>query len=131
MNMKYYVERITSVAAALILLQTLFFKFTGAPESVYIFNELGIEPYGRIGTGILELIAAGLLLFKRTSLFGSILGLGIISGAILSHLFVLGIEVQNDGGLLFGLAILVFILLTINLTLQQEKLVDLIRLGRN
>lgn len=129
--MKYYVERITSVAAALILLQTLFFKFTGAPESVYIFNELGIEPYGRIGTGILELIAAGLLLFKRTSLFGSILGLGIISGAILSHLFVLGIEVQNDGGLLFGLAILVFILLTINLTLQQEKLVDLIRLGRN
>ncbi|MGB5321043.1 DoxX family protein [Lutimonas sp.] len=129
--MKYYIERISSVAAAVILLQTLFFKFTGAPESVYIFNELGIEPYGRIGTGIVELIVAGLLLFKRTSLFGSILGLGVISGAILSHLFVLGIEVQNDGGLLFGLAILVFILLTINLTLQQEKLVDLIRLVRN
>ena len=129
--MKYYIERISSFAAAVILLQTLFFKFTGAPESVYIFNELGIEPYGRIGTGIVELIVAGLLLFKRTSLFGSILGLGVISGAILSHLFVLGIEVQNDGGLLFGLAILVFILLTINLTLQQEKLVDLIRLVRN
>jgi hypothetical protein len=72
-----------------------------------------------------------LLLFKRTSLYGGILGFGIISGAILSHLFVLGIEVQNDGGLLFGLAILVFILLTINLTLQKEKLVDLIRLVRN
>lgn len=129
--MKYYIERISSVAAAVILLQTLFFKFTGAPESVYIFNELGIEPYGRIGTGILELIAAGLLLFKRTSLFGGILGLGIISGAILSHLFVLGIEVENDGGLLFGLAILVFILLTINLTLQKEKFVDLIRSIRN
>jgi hypothetical protein len=129
--MKYYIERISSVAAAVIFLQTLFFKFTGAPESIYIFNELGIEPYGRIGTGILELIVAGLLLFKRTSLFGGILGLGIISGAILSHLFVLGIEVQNDGGLLFGLAILVFILLTINLTLQKEKLVDLIRLVRN
>lgn len=129
--MKYYIERISSVAAAVILLQTLFFKFTGAPESVYIFNELGIEPYGRIGTGILELIVAGLLLFKRTSLFGGIFGLGIVSGAILSHLFVLGIEVQNDGGLLFGLAILVFILLTINLTLQKEKLVDLIRLVRN
>lgn len=129
--MKYYIERISSVAAAVILLQTLFFKFTGAPESVYIFNELGIEPYGRIGTGILELIAAGLLLFKRTSLFGGILGIGIISGAILSHLFVLGIEVANDGGLLFGLAILVFILLTINLTLQKEKFVDLIRSIRN
>jgi len=129
--MKYYIERISSVAAAVILLQTLFFKCTRAPESVYIFNELGIEPYGRIGTGILELIAAGLLLFKRTSLFGGILGLGIISGAILSHLFVLGIEVENDGGLLFGLAILVFILLTINLTLQKEKFVDLIRSIRN
>src|SRR5210317_824586 len=124
MNMKYYIERISSVAAAVILLQTLFFKFTGAPESVYIFNELGIEPYGRIGTGILELITAGLLLFKRTSLFGDILGLGIISGAILSHLFVLGIEVENDGGLLFGMAVLVFILLAINLILQKQKLVD-------
>ena len=129
--MKHYVERISSVIAALILLQTLFFKFTAAPESVYIFSELGMEPYGRIGTGILELIVAGLLLVKRTSLIGGFLGLGIISGAILSHLFVLGIEVQDDGGLLFGMAVLVFILLTINLILQKQKLVDLIRSVRN
>ena len=129
--MKYYIERISSVAAALILLQTLFFKFTGAPESVYIFSELGVEPYGRIGTGVLELIVAGLLLVKRTSLIGGILGLGIISGAILSHLFFLGIEVQHDGGLLFGMAVLVFILLAINLILQQEKLADFIRSVRN
>ena len=129
--MKYYIERISSVATAVILLQTLFFKFTAAPESVYIFSELGVEPYGRIGTGVLELIAAGLLLVKRTSLIGGILGLGIISGAILSHLFVLGIEVQHDGNLLFGMAVLVFILLAINVILQKEKLADLIRSVRN
>ena len=129
--MKHYVERVSSVIAALILLQTLFFKFTAAPESVYIFSELGMEPYGRIGTGILELIVAGLLLVKRTSLIGGFLGLGIISGAILSHLFGLGLEVQDDGGLLFGMAVLVVILLPSHLILQKQKLVDLIRSVRN
>lgn len=117
-----------SMAAAIIILQTLFFKFTAAPESVFIFNLLGMEPYGRIGTGILELVTAGLLLIKRTSVIGDLIGLGIISGAILAHLFILGVEVQNDGGLLFGLALLVFILLTINLILQKHKFIDLIRL---
>lgn len=125
--MKYYIERISSILAAIILLQTLYFKFTGAPESVYIFSQLGLEPYGRIGTGVMELIISVLLIFKRTSLFGSILGIGVILGAILSHLFVLGIEVQNDGGLLFGMAILVFILLLISLTLQKDKLLDLVK----
>jgi len=94
--MKYYIERISSIIAAIILLQTLYFKFSGAPESVYIFSQLGVEPYGRIGTGVLELIVAVLLIFKRTSLIGSIIGLGVISGAILSHLFVLGIEVVKS-----------------------------------
>ena len=88
-------ERISSIIAALILLQTLYFKFTAAPESVFIFTELGLEPYGRIGTGILELIIALLLVIKRTSLTGAILGLGVITGAIFSHIFVLGIEVQD------------------------------------
>ena len=75
------IERISSVIGALILLQTLYFKFTAAPESVYIFSELGMEPYGRIGTGILELIIALLLLIKKSSLIGAILGLGVITGA--------------------------------------------------
>ena len=119
--MKYDLERISAILAALILLQTLYFKFTGAPESVYIFSQLGIEPYGRIGTGALELIISGLLLFKRSSLIGSILGLGVITGAILSHIFVLGIEVQQDGGLLFMLALLVFVLCLITLILQKDK----------
>lgn len=120
--MKNYLERISAIVAAVILLQTLYFKFTGAPESVYIFNQLGIEPYGRIGTGVLELIISILLLVKRTSLIGAILGIGVISGAILSHLFILGIEVQGDGGLLFGLAIIVFALLLLTVILQKEKL---------
>jgi len=125
--MKYYIERIISFVAAVILLQTLYFKFSGAPESVFIFDQLGAEPYGRIGTGILELIIALLLLIRRTSLLGAILGLGVISGAIVSHLLVLGIEVQNDGGLLFGLAIAVFILLVFTIILQKEKLLLFIK----
>ncbi|MBG7631561.1 MAG: DoxX family protein [Bacteroidetes bacterium] len=116
------IERISSIIAALILLQTLYFKFSGAAESVYIFDQLGLEPYGRIGTGILELIIAALLLVKRSSLVGGILGLGVITGALFSHIFVLGIEVQDDGGLLFGLALLVFVLCFVTIWTQKEKL---------
>ncbi len=125
------IERISSIIAALILLQTLYFKFTGAPESVYIFEQLGLEPYGRIGTGILELIIAALLLVKRSSLVGGILGLGVITGALFSHIFVLGIEVQDDGGLLFGLALLVFVLCFITIWTQKEKLWNFIHQLRN
>ena len=100
---------ILRVAAAVILLQTLYFKFTAAPESVYIFSTLGIEPFGRIGSGIAELIASTLLLIPRTTLIGAITGMGVMTGAILSHLLFLGVEVQNDGGTLFILAIITFI----------------------
>lgn len=92
-----------------ILLQTLFFKFTGAAESVYIFSTLGAEPWGRIGSGVVELIAALLLLYPATITVGAVLALGVITGAIVSHLTVLGIEVQGDGGLLFFLALAVFV----------------------
>lgn len=100
---------IVRIAAAAILLQTLFFKFTGAPESVYIFTTLGAEPWGRIGSGIAELIASGLLLWTGTAGFGGVLAMGLMTGAIGSHLTRLGIEVQGDGGLLFALACLVFL----------------------
>jgi len=120
--MKLNLERLSSIIAAFILLQTLYFKFSGAPESVYIFSELGLEPNGRVGIAVLELITVFLLLFRKTSILGAIFGLFIISGAILSHLIVLGIEVQNDNGLLFGLAILVFICCSITVYKQKEKL---------
>ena len=97
---------IIRIVAAIILLQTLYFKFSGADESVFIFTTLGIEPYGRIGSGIAELVAAIFILIPRTTLLGAIISLGVISGAILSHLLILGIEVQNDGGTLFVLAVI-------------------------
>jgi uncharacterized membrane protein YphA (DoxX/SURF4 family) len=94
--------------AALILLQTLFFKFTGAPESVYIFTKVGAEPWGRIGSGVIELIAAILLLTPRFPWAGALLAMGVMAGAIVSHLTLLGIEVMGDKGLLFALALIVF-----------------------
>ncbi len=93
------------IIPAVILLQTLFFKFTGDPEAVHIFTTLGVEPYGRIGLGIIELITAVLLLYPRTAVIGAGLGVLLMIGAILSHFFVLGIVVQNDGGKLFILAL--------------------------
>jgi uncharacterized membrane protein YphA (DoxX/SURF4 family) len=94
---------------AVILLQTLFFKFTGAPESVYIFETVGMEPWGRYGSGVVELIAAVMLIMPRTAGIGAVLALGTISGAIFFHLTKLGIEVKGDGGLLFYLALVVFV----------------------
>ena len=95
--------------AALILLQTLFFKFSGAEESVYIFLTLGMEPWGRIGTGMLELIASLLILYPRTTIIGAALGTGLMTGALFFHLTKLGIIVKDDGGQLFIYALLVFV----------------------
>jgi putative oxidoreductase len=97
------------LVAAAILLQTLFFKFTGAAESVYIFEKVGQEPWGRYGSGVVELIAAGLLFLRPTRTIGAGLALGVISGAIFFHLTKLGIVVQDDGGLLFVLALVVWL----------------------
>lgn len=90
--------------AAGILLQTLYFKFTGAPESVFIFSTLGIEPWGRWASGLSELVASILLIVPATQILGAALAIGIMMGAIVSHVFILGITVQDDGGLLFALA---------------------------
>jgi len=103
-----YVSWALQVLSAIILLQTLFFKFTAAPESVYIFDKVGLGAPGRIGTGVAELIAAVLLLIPATAWAGAILSVGLMGGALVSHLTVLGIEVQGDGGYLFGLGLFVF-----------------------
>jgi len=100
---------VARILAAVILLQTLFYKFSASDESVYIFSALHAEPWGRIGSGVLELIASILILVPRTTAWGALLGLGLMGGAILSHLFVLGLVVKDDGGLLFIYALLVFI----------------------
>src|SRR5215470_1942860 len=116
------VSWILQLVAAAILFQTLFFKFTGAEESVYIFTKLGMEPWGRIGSGVVELIACILLLVPRTVPVGALLALGVISGAIVSHLTKLGIVVKDDGGLLFGLAIVVFVASAVVLVLRRAQI---------
>jgi putative oxidoreductase len=110
------------LAAAGILLQTLFFKFTGAEESVYIFTTLGAEPWGRIGSGLVELIASVLLLIPATASIGALVALGVMAVAIASHLTVLGIDVKGDGGLLFGLALIVFACCAIVFTIRRTQL---------
>ncbi|MEQ9263378.1 MAG: DoxX family protein [Owenweeksia sp.] len=113
---------ITRLVAAIILLQTLYFKFTAQPESVYIFTTVGMEPWGRIGSGIAELIASILLLITRTARAGAILALAVMAGAIFFHLTKLGIEVQNDGGLLFTMALIVASCSALILYLQRNTL---------
>ena len=115
-------EWILRLIAAAILLQTLFFKFTGAPESIYIFTKVGAEPWGRIGSGVVELIGSILLLSPRTTWLGAVIALGVMAGAIFSHLTVLGIEVQGDSGLLFGLAVTVFACASALLFLERKHL---------
>ena len=107
------------IMVVMILIQTLRFKFTGHHDSVYIFTKVGLEPYGRIGIGILELITAILLLIKRTSWLGAGITTGVISGAVIMHLTNLGIEVKGDSGLLFYTGI--FVLASSLFILYTEK----------
>ena len=103
MKSKKILTWILRLVAAGIMLQTLFFKFTASPESVYIFSTLGIEPWGRIGSGIAELIASILILIPATTGVGALMAMGVMSGAIFFHLTTLGIEIKSDGGLLFAM----------------------------
>ncbi len=108
--------------AAIIMLQTLYFKFSGAEESVYIFSQVGMEPWGRIGVGVMELIASLLIIIPATVWAGSILAAGLMGGALLMHLTILGIEVKGDGGYLFALALIVALCAAIALWLDRKNL---------
>lgn len=118
--MKRHIRLVLRITVAVILIQTLRFKFTAHPDSVYIFEKVGLEPYGRIAIGILELIAGILLLIPKTILAGAIITLGVISGALFIHLTTLGIEINKDGGILFYTAVLTFILSAIILYLYRK-----------
>lgn len=102
-------SRILRIIIACIYVQTLYFKFSAHPDSVYIFSKIGMEPYGRIGLGVVELLTAVLLLIPSTKTWGALVSLSIISGAIFLHLGPIGIEVQGDSGKVFYLALLVFL----------------------
>lgn len=124
-GLEIYISWAARIVVAIILAQTLFFKFTGAEESRYIFTTLmgpEYEAVGRIGSGIVELVAVVLLLIPTTSWLGGLLSLGTITGAIFSHLTMLGIVVKDDGGLLFGLAVAVFVLSVVVLVLHRRDI---------
>lgn len=125
--MKKIVNFVIRIVPAVILLQTLFFKFAASAESVFIFETLGMEPVGRIASGIAEAVAAVLLLIPRTKIYGAMLAGGIMLGAIASHLFVLGIEVKGDGGLLFALALVTLVCCLLVLYADREKITQLIK----
>ncbi len=119
--MKYYIERSASILSAVLLTQTLYFKFSAAPESVYIFTALGLEPYGRIAIGILELTVSILLVFRKTSLIGGVLGIAVIIGALFAHFFIIGIVVQDDKGILFVIALVILMACSITVSLQKKR----------
>ena len=115
------------ILAALILLQTLYFKFTAQPESVRLFTILGMEPWGRIGTGIMELIASVLILIPRTTLPGAILGLGLMAGAIFFHVTKLGINFGGDP-ILFIYAVVTFCCCFILIVIYRKNIPQLLKL---
>ncbi|HET9056007.1 MAG TPA: DoxX family protein [Chitinophagaceae bacterium] len=127
MNFQAFFIWVLRLVAAVLMLQTLFFKFTGAEESIYIFTQVGMEPWGRIGSGVLELIASALILYPRTTHFGALLGIGLMSGAIFFHLTKLGLEIQGDGGLLFFYASAVFVSCIILVIIFRERLFTLFK----
>ena len=112
---------IARLVVAVILLQTLYFKFTAHPDSVHIFSSIGMEPIGRIGVGVMELVASILILIPRTIWLGAGLSIGLMAGAIMIHMTQLGIEVNNDNGMLFGMASITFFLSVIILWSQRNK----------
>ena len=125
MKAKKIIYWILRLMVAIILLQTLYFKFTASPESVFIFTQLGIEPWGRIGTGIIELIASILILFPKTTVYGALMAMGTMAGAILSHFTKLGIVVANDGGELFILACIVFFFSSVLVYINRNQSINL------
>ncbi|MBA4054803.1 MAG: DoxX family protein [Marivirga sp.] len=129
-NLSKITYRAARILAALIMFQTLFFKFTAAEESVYIFTTVGMEPWGRIGIGILELIAAMLLLVPKTAFLGAFLGLGLMMGAIVMHFTRLGIVVQGDGGYLFSLAVIVALCSAYVLYVNTNRIISIFTIIR-
>lgn len=128
--MKTTISVILRLTAAALMVQTLYFKFSGAEESIYIFSQVGIEPWGRYATGVAELMASILLLLPSTIILGAFMAIGIMFGAVATHLFILGIEVKGDGGQLFLYAMIVLVASAVlvfmhsdQVTLYKRKLI--------
>jgi len=120
---------IIRLLAAYIMLQTLYFKFTVHPQSVALFTQLGMEPWGRIGTGILELIASILILYPRTTGWGAALGMGLMAGAMFFHITKLGLKFDGDYGL-FTMAVIAFICCAVLLIIYRKQVLGVLKPGR-
>ena len=120
--MNKYLSIALRAIVAIILLQTLFFKFSAHEESVYIFSTIGLEPVGRVGSGIIELIASILLFVPRYVWAGAFLSLGAGVGASFFHLTSLGIVVKDDGGALFAMALVIVALSAIILWNYRKQI---------
>lgn len=120
--MHKYIFLTLRLIVSAILIQTLRFKFTAHPDSVYIFETIGLEPYGRIVIGVLELVAGILLLIPKTIWLGATLTIGVIGGAIFMHLTKLGVQINNDGGILFITALVTFVLSIIILYTNRKEI---------
>jgi putative oxidoreductase len=114
------------IVAALIMFQTLYFKFSAADESVEIFKAVDMEPWGRIAVGVMELIASILLIISATAWLGGLLGAGLMAGAVGMHLTILGIEVRGDGGYLFTLALIVLICCSYVLYVNKSRITNVV-----
>ena len=126
-NLKKNLTLVFKIIISIILLQTLYFKFTGQIESKYIFSKLMAEPYGRFATGIIELFASIFLFIPTLQFLGLGMILGSMFGALTSHIFVLGLAikgnfegqtVQDDHGILFTLLLVIlfssFVIISLN-----------------
>jgi uncharacterized membrane protein YphA (DoxX/SURF4 family) len=129
MNIRLFIIWILRLAAAYIMLQTLYFKFTGHEQSVRLFTELGMEPWGRLGTGVFELIASILILYPKTTGIGAGLGAGLMSGAIFFHVTKLGLKFDGDYGL-FTLAVIAFICCGILFLIYNNQVFALLKPNR-
>jgi hypothetical protein len=118
---------IVALLSSIIMLQTLYFKFTAAPESVFIFTQLGLEPYGRIGVGVAELIASILIIIPNVRFLGALMGIGLMLGALIGHLTKLGITIMDDGGYLFALCIIVLLSCLLCLYLERRQFISLLK----
>ncbi|MBL7852775.1 MAG: DoxX family protein [Cyclobacteriaceae bacterium] len=127
MKIHPFLVTVARFAAAIILLQTLYFKFSGSAESVYIFSTIGMEPWGRWAVGFMELVAGGFLISRSWNWLGALLGIGLMVGAIGMHLTLLGISVMDDGGYLFFLAVVVAVLCGLVFTTNRHQIPAAIR----
>jgi uncharacterized membrane protein YphA (DoxX/SURF4 family) len=129
MKIQLLVTWILRLAAAGIIGMTLYFKFTANEQSVRLFTALGMEPWGRIGTGIVELIACILILYSRTTGWGALVGVVVMSGAIFFHITKLGLKFDGDYGL-FTMACISFVCCLILLIICRNQVLHVFRSDR-